>query len=136
MSNKIENDKLLFQGKKFSQIMQDIYNRSTERKEKIDAVIETVIEPILSKKETLRSHTSEMIRDFLDIGVKNDENLVKLAQLFQRVIANESKGSAIDESNYGLTSEEKKAIMKNNAEAADSLEKLLESVPKLKDENE
>ena len=136
MGNKIENDKLLFKGKKFSEIMEDIYNRSTERKEKIDAVIETVITPILNKEEQLRSHTSEMIRDFLDIGVKNDENLVKLAQLFQRVIANESKGNVIDESNFGLTSDEKQQILRNNAEAAASLDKLVESIPKLKKKNE
>ena len=36
MALKIENDKLLFKGKKFSDLMQDIYNNSAERKIKID----------------------------------------------------------------------------------------------------
>ena len=76
-----------------------------------------------------------MIRDFLDIGVKNDENLVKLAQLFQRVMANESKGTNFDEASFGLTIDEKKQIMDNNKEQANSLEKLLKSVPKIKEDN-
>ena len=46
-----------------------------------------------------------MIKEYLEINVKNDELLVKLAGVVQRILASESKVGS--ESEFGLTEAEK-----------------------------
>jgi len=47
----------------------------------------------------------------LDINVKNDEQLVKLATVVQRLIAAEAKGGS--ESEFGLSDKEKEQLLKS-----------------------
>jgi dihydrodipicolinate synthase/N-acetylneuraminate lyase len=50
-----------------------------------------------------------MIKDYYDVGVKNDEQLVKLAAVIQRLVA---KGEATGEGNSMVLSEdERKQLM-------------------------
>ena len=52
-----------------------------------------------------------MIKEYLDINVKNDEQLVKLATVVQRLIAAENKGGS--ESEFGLSDKEKEQLLKS-----------------------
>ena len=52
-----------------------------------------------------------MIKEYLEINVKNDEQLVKLAGIVQRIIANENKGGA--EAEFGLSDNEKEQLLKS-----------------------
>ena len=48
-----------------------------------------------------------VIKDFIEVSVKNDEHLVKLAAVVQRAMSNKA-----DESNSFLTDEEKEELIK------------------------
>ena len=52
-----------------------------------------------------------MIKEYLEINVKNDDQLVKMAGIVQRLISAENKAGSEDE--YGLTEEEKNQLMSN-----------------------
>ena len=50
-----------------------------------------------------------MIKEYLEINVKNDDQLVKMAGIVQRLISAESRGGAEDE--YGLSDDEKQQLL-------------------------
>ena len=51
-----------------------------------------------------------MLKEYLEINVKNDDQLVKsVAHIVQRIIASESKGSSEEE--FGLSEAEKEQLM-------------------------
>ena len=61
-----------------------------------------------------------MLKEYLEINVKNDDQLVKVAAIVQRIIAAESKGGSEDE--FGLSDAEKEQLMGAIEEAATDLQ--------------
>ena len=56
----------------------------------------------------------------MDVGIKNDDNLVKLATLYQRIMSKQP----IDDSDVGLLSEEEKEqLMASLEDVAEDLQK-------------
>jgi hypothetical protein len=54
-----------------------------------------------------------MIKDYIDVGVKNDDQLVKLSAVLQRFIAGTSNSSEDSGGGYGLTDAEKEELLNN-----------------------
>jgi uncharacterized membrane protein YgcG len=54
-----------------------------------------------------------MIKEYLEVGVKNDEHLVKLAAIVQRIVSN--TGNNTDDSGF-ITDEEKEQLLKQLSE--------------------
>ena len=52
-----------------------------------------------------------MLKEYLEINVKNDDQLVKMAGIVQRLISTEQKAGSEDE--YGLSEEEKNQLLSN-----------------------
>ena len=52
-----------------------------------------------------------MLKEYLEINVKNDEQLVKLATVVQRMVTANSKGDSDDE--FGLSDKEKEQLLKD-----------------------
>ena len=50
-----------------------------------------------------------LLKEYFDVGVRNDEQLIKLAAIIQRLMA--GKGGGEDSGNLLLTEEEKKQLM-------------------------
>ena len=73
----------LFEGKTLSDLFKNIYENHTSTKHKIKELIESLI-PLV---EVIGDATLlvPLIKEYLEIGVKNDEQLVKLAQIVQRM---------------------------------------------------
>ena len=59
-------------------------------------------------------------KEYLDINVKNDDQLVKVAAIVQRIIAAENKGGSDDE--FGLSDKEKEQLMGAIEDAATDLQ--------------
>ena len=82
-----------------------------------------------------------MIKDYIDVGVKNDDQLVKLSAVLQRFISGTSGGG--DGANSGILSEEEKEqLLSSVKKEIDVLEKTnievdkkLKSVDIIKEEN-
>jgi predicted ATP-grasp superfamily ATP-dependent carboligase len=114
----------LFKGKTLSGLFEDIYNNSSRNKKQLEVLVKEVVGFI--KDGDTAIELIPMIKEYLEINVKNDELLVKLAGVVQRILATEGKAGS--ESEFGLTEEEKNQIMKNIDEVVDDLQSKTDDV--------
>ena len=83
-------DKEIFQGKTLSDLFGEIYDNSKETKGQVKALIGE-LKPLI---ENIGDATLivPMIKEYMEIGVKNDEHLIKLATVIQRIETAAAKG--------------------------------------------
>ena len=112
------NDYEIFKGKSLSGLFKDIYDNSTRNKEQLEVLMKEVVGFIKDGETAVQ--IIPMLKEYLEINVKNDDQLVKVAGIVQRIIAAESKGSSEDE--YGLTESEKEQLMDAIEDAAVDLQ--------------
>jgi len=103
-------DKIIFGEKKLSDILEEIYGNSKTKEKQISTLI-TELRPLV-KDIGDATLIVPLIKEYLEIGVKNDEQLIKLAAIIQRVIQTPE-----DDSGFTITDDEK-------AELLDQIEKL------------
>ena len=93
----------LFPGKNLSGLFQDIYNNQINKKKRISDLIDEL-------KKLVR-HAGDMavigpiIKDLIDTSVKNDDHLLKLATIAQRIMIADKKSEGED----GFLSAEERA---------------------------
>ena len=80
---------LIFEGKTFQDLTKDIYNNASQKKKQIEVLIKEMNKMISSIDDVVL--IAPIIKEYLEVGVKNDEHLVKLAGVLQRIIS-KSKG--------------------------------------------
>jgi hypothetical protein len=118
----MENDIEIFKGKNFSDLCKDIVKNSEEKKNQIDILI-TVLRDMI---KTVNDATMivPLLKEYFDVGVRNDEQLIKLAAIIQRLMS--GKAGADGEGGGGmlLTEEERKQLMATVEETAKTLNKL------------
>lgn len=87
-------DKEIFKGKKLSDLFKEIYDNSVGTKKKVNNLI-SELTPLV---ENLQDATLlvPMIKEYLEVGVKNDEHLIKLATVIQRIESTKVKGGGGD----------------------------------------
>jgi hypothetical protein len=102
MSSKF--DSIVFGKKKFSDILSEIYNNQKKKEAQVSALI-SELKPLVQEigDATL---IVPLIKEYLDISVKNDDQLVKLATIVQRVV-----GSGGNEDSIDLSDEEKAQLL-------------------------
>ena len=98
-------DKKIFGKKKFSDILSEIYDNSKKKEEQISVLI-SELRPLV-KDIGDATLIVPLIKEYLEIGVKNDEQLIKMATIVQRVINSENTG----EDNFGISESEKQALL-------------------------
>ena len=101
------NNYEIFKGKSLSDLFKDIYDNSTRNKEQLEVLMKEVVGFI--KDGDTAVQIIPMLKEYLEINVKNDDQLVKVAAIVQRMIASESKGGADDE--FSLSDAEKEQLM-------------------------
>lgn len=106
----MSQDYELFEGKSLSSLFKDIYDNSKHNKTQLELLVKELAGFI--KDGDMAIQIVPMIKEYLEINVKNDEQLVKLATVAQRLIAAEQKGSS-SESEFGLTDKEKEQLLKS-----------------------
>ena len=105
----MSQDYELFEGKSLSSLFQDIYDNSKHNKTQLELLVKELTSFI--KDGDMAIQLIPMIKEYLEINVKNDEQLVKLATVVQRLIAAENKGGS--EAEFGLTDKEKDHLLKS-----------------------
>lgn len=122
----------LFKGTTFSTLMQDIYKNSSKKERQLNLLI-AELKPLINNNLANATMIVPLIREYLDLSVKNDEILVKLAAVVQRAIAAQNKpGAEIDSSGFGgLTDAEREQLLKEVEELQKSgheIDKSIDSV--------
>jgi len=112
------NDYEIFEGKSLSGLLQDIYENTKTNKTELEVLMKEVVGFI--KDGDTAVQIIPMLKEYLEINVKNDDQLVKVAAIVQRIIAAESKGTGEDE--YGLSDAEKEQLLGAIEDAATDLQ--------------
>lgn len=116
----MDNDIEIFKGKNFSDLCKDIVKNSEEKKNQIDILITDLREMIKTVNDA--TMIVPLLKEYFDVGVRNDEQLIKLAAIIQRVMAGKGGGDG-DSGGMLLTEEERKQIMATVEETAKQINK-------------
>jgi len=98
----------IFEGKTLSDVFKDIYDNSKTNKQQLEVLMKEVVGFI--KDGDTAVQIVPMLKEYLEINVKNDEQLVKLATIVQRITAAEKRITS-DDSEFGLSEAEKEQLM-------------------------
>ena len=121
----------LFKGKNLSSLFEDIYNNQLSKKQKISSLIEELKKMVKHAGDV--ATVGPVLSSLIDSSVKNDDQLVKLATIAQKIIASEKKSEGQD---GFLTEFEKNQLLKEleetkiEVERVDDLEFELEELKK------
>ena len=113
----MSKDKEIFEGKTFQDLTKDIYENTTKRKVQIDLLISEIHGFITTIDDVVM--VAPIIKEYMDTAVKNDEHLVKLAGVLQRII---SKSSGTNEESMLLSDSEKEELMATLQDTVDDLQ--------------
>lgn len=113
-------DKEIFKGKTLSDLFGEIYENSKETKVQVKSLIQE-LKPLI---ENIGDATLivPMIKEYMEIGVKNDEHLIKLATVIQRIETAQAKGDGagdFDFSDLQDLLEEQEALDREIEQATD-----------------
>lgn len=119
-------DKEIFTGKTLSDLFGEIYDNSKETKSQVKALIGE-LKPLI---ENIGDATLivPMIKEYMEIGVKNDEHLIKLATVIQRIESAQAKGDSGGDFDF--------SDLQDLLEESNALEEKVEEVKKSQEEEE
>ena len=94
----------VFGGKKFSDILEEIYDNQKRRDAQVVALI-SELKPLINEigDATL---IVPLIKEYMEIGVKNDEQLIKMATIVQRALARTDEVGG-----FGISDDEKDQLL-------------------------
>lgn len=97
-------DQEVFGGKNFSNILEEIYNNQKKKEAQISALI-SELKPLISDigDATL---IVPLIKEYMDLSIKNDDALIKMATIIQRAMVRSG-----NEESFGITDEEKEQLL-------------------------
>ena len=98
----------IFEAKTLSDVFKDIYDKSKYNKKQLEVLMKEVVGFI--KDGDTAVQIIPMLKEYLEINVKNDEQLVKLATIVQRITAAERRASDSGDE-FGLSEAEKQQLM-------------------------
>ena len=123
MSDKNE----IFEGKTFQDLTKDIYENTTKRKVQIDLLISEIHGFITTIDDVVM--VAPIIKEYMETAVKNDEHLVKLAGVIQRILAKSSGG---DEESFLLSDSEKEDLINALQEDVHDIQKKSDEIEIIK----
>ena len=118
------SDYEIFEGKSLSGLFKDIYENTKTNKTQLEVLMKEVVGFI--KDGDTAVQIIPMLKEYLEINVKNDDQLVKVAAIVQRIIAAENKGGSEEE--FGLSEAEKEQLMGAIEDAATDLQSHSEEI--------
>ena len=93
---------VIFDDKTLSDVFRDIYKNTESKREQINTFVTKLVQQIRTPEDA--AIISPIIKDFMEVNVRNDEHIVRIAQIAQRAIAIGTKSASSAEL---LTEEEK-----------------------------
>ena len=112
----MSNEKEIFEGKTIQDLTKDIYENTTKRKVQIDLLISEIHGFITTIDDVVM--VAPIIKEYMDTAVKNDEHLVKLAGVLQRII---SKSQGGEDESMLLSESEKEELMETLQDTVNDL---------------
>ena len=107
-------DEEIFKGKSFSDLMSYIYSNQKKKDRQIKLLI-AQLEPMVKTIDQAAA-VVPLIKEYLDISVRNDDALIKLAAIVQRMMKD---NASAESGGFVLSEDEKRQLM----DAIDEVEK-------------
>jgi len=118
----------LFKGKSFSDLMSDVYHNSKKKDRQINQLI-SQLQPLI-RTASDATIIVPLIKEYLDVAVKNDDHLVKLTAIVQRYISTQQ---TITGENSLLSDDEKNQLLK--IAESEFEEELTDEIDKIQNED-
>ena len=104
-------DITVFDDTKLSDLLREIHTNTKNKQSEIDNVVKTLIPYIKSADDAIM--LAPIIREFYDVAIRNDDHVIKMATIVQRLLSAESYSSQGSDPNDILSDEEKETLMRN-----------------------
>ena len=123
----------LFKGTSFSDLMSDVYHNSKKKDRQINQLI-SQLQPLI-RNASDATIIVPLIKEYLDVAVKNDDHLVKLTAITQRYIS--TRQTITGESSL-LSEDEKRQLLQVadhefESELSNEIEKIEDEDKELKE---
>ena len=106
-------DDEIFEGKNFSDLLKEIHTNSKKKEKQINSLI-AQLQPLV-KNITDATILVPLIKDYLDVGVKNDDALIKMAGIIQRAMTRTTS----EGEDFKLTADERNQLLETVKKTAD-----------------
>jgi len=100
-------DDIIFDDKTLADMFSDVYKNVGSKRDQINNFLAKIV-PLIRTPEDV-AVLGPVIKDFFEANIKNDEHIVRLVQIAQRITSVNAKGGDM----MGLSEEEKDQLMKN-----------------------
>lgn len=107
----------IFDDKTLSGVFKDIYENTESKRQQINTYITKLVQLIRTPEDA--TVLGPIIKDFMEVNVKNDEHIVRVAQIAQRAM---SIGAKVSSTSDLLTEEEKNQLLSNISFEIDELQ--------------
>ena len=113
----MSKDYEIFKGKNLSDLFQEIHQNSEVKRVQIDSMLQHLTSMITNPDDAVQ--LVPVIKDYMEVAVKNDEQLIKIANIVGRILQAEMKGV----NDEGLLSDiEKEQLMKALEDEVNSIQ--------------
>lgn len=127
----MDKNEEIFKGTSFADLMSDVYHNSKKKDRQITQLI-AQLQPLI-KNASDATIIVPLIKEYLDVAVKNDDHLVKLTAIVQRYISTKQTIAGADSL---LSDEEKMQLIRiAESELESELEDEIRDLKKLDEQN-
>ena len=127
----MSDNKEIFKGKTFQDLTKDIYDNVKNKKLQLDLLVQEIHGFIQTIDDAIL--IAPVIKEIMDVSVKNDEHLVKLASVLQRIITKSIGG--VDDDSIALTEQEKEELIQTLQETVDEVQRKSDKIDEIKNMN-
>jgi hypothetical protein len=121
----------IFKGKNFSNLCKDIVRNSEDKKNQIDILVSDLRGMIKTVNDAVM--IVPLLKDYYDVGIRNDEQLIKLAAIVQRILSGKASAGGEGGDALLLTEEEKKQLLDAAENSVKEMNKSVDELNKKRD---
>ena len=121
------NDEI-FEGKTFEDLTRDIYDNQKNKKLQLDLLIQEIHGMIQTLDDAVL--IAPLVKELFEVAIKNDEHLVKLASVYQRILA---KSTNTNEDSMLLSDSEKEDLISALQDDISDIERRSNKIDDIKD---
>ena len=120
----------IFDGKTFQDLTKDIYDNVKSKEKQLNSLVMEIHTFVRTIDDAVL--IAPIIKEIMDVSIKNDEHLVKLASVLQRIIT-KSMGET-DADSFTLTDDEKEELIRALEDTATEAQQSLDKITNVKTE--
>tara|TARA_R110000824_G_scaffold87285_3_gene215268 strand:- start:1146 stop:1541 length:396 start_codon:yes stop_codon:yes gene_type:complete len=124
----MDKDVKIFDNVSFSDLTRDIYDNSKSKRVQLDLLIQEIHGFIQSIDDAVV--VMPIVKEIFDVAIRNDEHLVKLASVLQRIVGKSSGASESD--TMMLSDAEKEELIATLQDTAKDMQQESDKINKIK----